>query len=55
VLEEVNRLGALVPVKVLGIPDLFIPHGKTDKLLADLGLDAKGIAASTMAAYSEVR
>ncbi len=55
VLEEVNRLGAHVPLKILGIPDSFIPHGKTDRLLADLGLDAKGIAASTMAAYSEVR
>ena len=28
----------------LGIPDQFPPHGKRDLLLAELGLDAVGIA-----------
>jgi 1-deoxy-D-xylulose-5-phosphate synthase len=28
----------------LGIPDQFLPHGKRDALLAELGLDAAGIA-----------
>jgi 1-deoxy-D-xylulose-5-phosphate synthase len=33
------------PVKVLGIPLGYIAHGKPDAILADLGLDAAGIAA----------
>ena len=28
----------------LGIPDQYIEHGPRDELLADLGLDADGIA-----------
>jgi 1-deoxy-D-xylulose-5-phosphate synthase len=28
----------------LGIPDQFLPHGKREVLLAELGLDAVGIA-----------
>lgn len=52
VLEEINRLDVRVSVKLLGIPDSFIQHGKTDKLLADLGLDAKGIAATVTSALS---
>ena len=35
------------PVRVLGVPVQYIPHGKPDAILADLGLDAAGIAAST--------
>ena len=31
-------------LKTLGIPDQFIEHGDRNDLLADLGLDAKGIA-----------
>ena len=33
------------PVAVLGVPTRFIPHAKPDAILADLGLDAQGIAA----------
>jgi 1-deoxy-D-xylulose-5-phosphate synthase len=32
------------PLVRLGIPDQFLPHGKRDALLAELGLDAAGIA-----------
>jgi 1-deoxy-D-xylulose-5-phosphate synthase len=32
------------PLLRLGIPDQFLPHGKRDALLAELGLDAAGIA-----------
>ena len=32
-----------------GIPDVFIEHGARDGLLAELGLDAAGIAASVHA------
>ncbi len=34
-----------LPVLRLGIPDAFIPHGKRQTLLQELGLDAAGIAA----------
>lgn len=44
VLGEIARLGLAVPVLNLGIPDQYIPQGKTDLLLRDLGLDAEGIA-----------
>lgn len=36
---------AAPPVVVLGVPIRFIPHGKPDAILAELGLDAEGIAA----------
>jgi 1-deoxy-D-xylulose-5-phosphate synthase len=32
------------PLLRLGIPDQFLPHGKREALLAELGLDAAGIA-----------
>src|ERR687898_517978 len=39
--------GALRPrVTVLGVPVRFIPHGKPDAILASMGLDAEGIAAT---------
>lgn len=33
-----------IHVEVLGVPTRFIPHGKPDRILATLGLDAEGIA-----------
>ncbi len=33
-------------VKVLGVPKRYLPHGKPDDILADLGLDADGLASS---------
>jgi 1-deoxy-D-xylulose-5-phosphate synthase len=35
-------------VRVLGVPSAYIPHGKPDAILAELGLDAAGIVASAM-------
>jgi 1-deoxy-D-xylulose-5-phosphate synthase len=35
-------------VRVLGVPAVYIPHGKPDAILADLGLDAAGIFASAV-------
>jgi 1-deoxy-D-xylulose-5-phosphate synthase len=37
------------PMTVLGVPVRFIPHGKPDDILASLGLDAAGIAATVRA------
>ena len=50
VLEVLSRQGNNVPTLLLGIDDKFVPHGKPAKLLADLGLDPAGIAASVKAA-----
>ena len=36
-------------IRRLGIPDKFIEHGERGELLADLGLDATGIAAACRA------
>jgi 1-deoxy-D-xylulose-5-phosphate synthase len=39
---------------VVGTPDEYIPHGDPDELLADLGLDAVGIAARTVKAVRDL-
>jgi 1-deoxy-D-xylulose-5-phosphate synthase len=45
VLEAASRLGLSTDrVRVLGVPDEFIEHGDRKELLADLGLDALGLA-----------
>jgi 1-deoxy-D-xylulose-5-phosphate synthase len=45
-----RTLGDPAPrVRVLGIPTAYIPHGKPDAILADLGLDAAGIKAAAVA------
>ena len=41
---------APVPVLVLGAPDEYIPQGKPEVILAQLGLDGPGIAASIVRA-----
>lgn len=46
-LEAVNEAGVQSgPIRRLGIPDRFVEHGDRGELLADLGLDAAGIAAA---------
>ncbi|MEO8497059.1 MAG: transketolase C-terminal domain-containing protein, partial [Planctomycetota bacterium] len=45
VLEAINEAGLdATRVRRLGIPDQFTEHGTREELLADLGLDADGIA-----------
>ena len=46
VLEDMADEGLSAPVLRLGLPDAFVPHGSVDELLADLGLDAEGVAKS---------
>jgi 1-deoxy-D-xylulose-5-phosphate synthase len=46
VAEALAATGIAKPVLHLGLPDQFIDHGDPGLLLAALGLDAKGIAAS---------
>ncbi len=44
--DQVHAIAATVPVHVLGLPSRFIPQGSADRILAQLGLDADGIAAA---------
>ncbi len=45
VLEAANDLGfGNCRIRRLGLPDRFVEHGERGELLADLGLDAEGIA-----------
>jgi 1-deoxy-D-xylulose-5-phosphate synthase len=50
VCEQMRRIEAKKPILLLGLPDRFIDHGDPAKLLASVGLDAAGIAASIRAA-----
>jgi 1-deoxy-D-xylulose-5-phosphate synthase len=43
VLEAIQAAGLETPVLTLGLPDEFIEHGDTARLLAQCGLDAAGI------------
>jgi 1-deoxy-D-xylulose-5-phosphate synthase len=46
VAEALAAAGIVKPLLNLGLPDRFIDHGDVPHLLAQCGLDAKGIAAS---------
>ncbi len=47
VMEAANDAGlSAAHVRRLGIPDRFIEHAERSELLADLGLDPAGIAAT---------
>jgi 1-deoxy-D-xylulose-5-phosphate synthase len=55
VLEALQAAGNVQkPVLQLGLPDLFIEHGDPAKLLASIGLDAAGIAASITQRFGTV-
>jgi 1-deoxy-D-xylulose-5-phosphate synthase len=44
--EYLSAQGIVLPTLQLGLPDRYIDHGKRDKILAAIGLDAKGIEAT---------
>ena len=44
--DQVHEIADDVAVEVLGLPTRFIPQGKPDRILAQLGLDADGIVAA---------
>ena len=50
--DALGEQGATSQVRVLGVPVSYVPHGKPDAILAGLGLDAAGIAASIRGAVS---
>jgi len=47
--------GAAPPITSLGIPRAYIPQGKADDILSQLGLDGPGLAGSVRSALSSVR
>jgi len=54
VTELLNEVGVTIPVLQLGLPDRFIDHGDQAVLLAELGLDAKGIEQSIRNRFSQL-
>jgi len=46
VLETLAAADALVPTKLLGFPDRFLPQGSQGEVRGELGLDASGIGAA---------
>jgi 1-deoxy-D-xylulose-5-phosphate synthase len=52
VAEALAAEGIVKPILMLGLPDKFIDHGDPAALLAGVGLDAKGIAASIRQRFS---
>ena len=54
VAEALAAAGIVKPILMLGLPDTFIDHGDPAALLAGVGLDAKGIAASIRQRYGAV-
>jgi len=51
VAEALAAQDVTIPLLHLGLPDVFIDHGDPAFLLAQVGLDAKGIAASVRARF----
>jgi 1-deoxy-D-xylulose-5-phosphate synthase len=53
--EALAELGLVRPMLHLGLPDRFVDHGDTARLLADLGLDAGGIERSVRARFGDLQ
>ncbi len=53
--EALAAEGLCVPVLHLGLPDRFVDHGDPLQLLADCGLDARGIVAAVVARFGAPR
>ncbi|MGI8514301.1 MAG: 1-deoxy-D-xylulose-5-phosphate synthase [Acidimicrobiia bacterium] len=49
VMEELSKVGMAGKVRILGIPDRFLPAGSVDELLAEIGLDTDGVTRSILA------
>ncbi len=47
--------GTAPPVRILGTPVAYLPHGQPDAILAGLGLDAAGVAAEATALVDRQR
>lgn len=54
VCEALNEAGLTLPILQLGLPDVFIDHGDQASLLAEVGLDEKGIEQSIRARFKDL-
>jgi 1-deoxy-D-xylulose-5-phosphate synthase len=54
VAEAMATLGLQKPLLMLGLPDHFIDHGDTAKLLASVGLDAAGIERAVRERFADL-
>jgi 1-deoxy-D-xylulose-5-phosphate synthase len=55
VAEALAAEAIVIPILHLGLPDAFVDHGDPAQLLADCGLDARGIVASVNARFGQRR
>jgi 1-deoxy-D-xylulose-5-phosphate synthase len=55
VCEALAARGIVIPVLQLGLPDAFVDHGDPAQLLADCGLDVRGVVASVNARFGQRR
>jgi 1-deoxy-D-xylulose-5-phosphate synthase len=53
--EVLSAEGVVIPMLHLGLPDRFVDHGDPAQLLAECGLDARGIATSILARFGQRR
>ncbi len=51
--DALSERDATSRLRVLGVPTTYIPHGKADAILAELGLDAAGVAATARSMLSD--
>jgi 1-deoxy-D-xylulose-5-phosphate synthase len=49
VLDALAPSGLAGKVRVVGLPDAFLPPGNANTILSELGLDADGVAARILA------
>lgn len=55
VLEALSDMGIAVPLAHLGVPDCFITHGATSRLLSDIGLTPEAVRDAVIGRLAEVR
>jgi 1-deoxy-D-xylulose-5-phosphate synthase len=55
VAEALAAEGITIPLLQLGLPDRFVDHGDPGELLAECGLDARGIAAAIAERFGQPR
>ncbi len=54
VLEALSDLGSTTPVLRLAIPDCFVTHGATSRLLGEVGLNPEGVRAAVLGRLLDV-
>ncbi len=50
--DQIGAIAPAVPVEILGVPTLFVPHGDPKQILARFRLDTAGIAATVRSLHA---